>query len=100
MQTVVLDSNTTSAGKTFTVSDSERLRNGDMSLCPLITGMNWNGGNVALHVQRPGTSEWYDTGVVLSSTSVGAVVRVRQGYTYRLVPSVPGAALALTFMLH
>lgn len=103
MQLVVLNAATDANGVVFTPINSTEIRNnGDMALCPLITGLNWNGGTVALHVQRPGSSpaEWYDTGVVLSSTNVGAIVRVRPGYNYRLVPSAPGASLALTFMIH
>lgn len=100
MQTIAMTSATDANGVEFTATGFERNMVNDMSLVPMITGANWNGGNVVLHVQRPGGAEWFDTGVILNAASPAAVVRMREGYKYRLVPTIPGGTLLLTFMLH
>lgn len=100
MQLIALGAATDANGVPFTVTDIEISKTSDVSICPLIAGANWNGGNVLVHVQAPGTTDWYDTGVILTSAAPGAVMRIRQGFKYRLVPTIPGASLLLTFMIH
>ena len=99
MKKITLTNATPTTGVEFTLTDQE-IDSFGSSRVAVKKGAAFDGKTVAFEMQDPttGVTDWYNTGITFTNEAGALVAKLRPNYLYRLVPSVIGGALNVTFM--